>query len=293
MVCFFTKSKLDTSLLQEKYQTLPWVEFISLKRIELSIILILASLVITSFLNESGIRSFGLHLNCWHHIAGCRVPCSWAGCWCSAGRPTTTPSPLTPSSGRTSFPSHQRFGSGSAFDMALLDPDPYRECGSGSRSKEIDQNLQINLISRLTRKLFYLPITLPKVFFHVKSTVSDGKVGPGSGSDWIRILCNSVDPDPDSHWDKKLDRDPHWNQCGLRIHNTGSQLTEVDGTGLFHRLWWLIDRLSLCYKFALHLISLFCVCSVIFLPICTYILCRSYTPYGGVMLILAWLSLIL
>jgi hypothetical protein len=36
-------------------------------------------------------------------------------------------------------------------DLALLDPDPdpYWECGSGPRSrcKEIDQNLQINLIS--------------------------------------------------------------------------------------------------------------------------------------------------
>ncbi len=78
------------------------------------------------------IRSIGLHLNCWHYISGCRVPCSWVGCWCSAGRPTTTPSPLTPSSGRASFPSHQRCGSGFALDVALLDPDPYWGCGSGS-----------------------------------------------------------------------------------------------------------------------------------------------------------------
>jgi hypothetical protein len=43
-------------------------------------------------------------------------------------------------------------------DLAVLDPDPYWECvpGSGSRSKEIDQNLQINLVFCLSKMLFYL-----------------------------------------------------------------------------------------------------------------------------------------
>jgi hypothetical protein len=36
-------------------------------------------------------------------------------------------------------------------DLVLLDPDLYWECGSGSRSKEIDQNLQINLIFSLSK----------------------------------------------------------------------------------------------------------------------------------------------
>jgi hypothetical protein len=31
--------------------------------------------------------------------------------------------------------------------LAVLDPDPYWECISGSRSMEIDQNLQINLVN--------------------------------------------------------------------------------------------------------------------------------------------------
>jgi hypothetical protein len=31
-------------------------------------------------------------------------------------------------------------------DLAVLNPDPYWECGSGFKSMEIDQNEQINLI---------------------------------------------------------------------------------------------------------------------------------------------------
>ncbi len=134
---FFTKTKLDTSMLQEKYLPNPPRGRVQLLKTNWTFFhFIVASLVIVSFLNEIGI---GLHLNSWYYISGCRVPCSWAGCWCSAGRPTTTPSQLTPSSGRTSFPSQQRRGSGSAFDEALLDPGPYWGCESGSRSKEIDK----------------------------------------------------------------------------------------------------------------------------------------------------------
>ncbi len=85
-------------------------------------------------------------------------------------------------------------GSGSGFDLALLDSDPYPywECGSGSRRKEIDQNIQINLISSLSKRLLYLsrcilwPITYftnCKVYFSCQySTFSDGKVWPRSGS---------------------------------------------------------------------------------------------------------------
>jgi hypothetical protein len=42
-------------------------------------------------------------------------------------------------------------------DLAPLDPDPYWESGSGFglRTKEIDQNLKINLISRFKKRLFY------------------------------------------------------------------------------------------------------------------------------------------
>jgi hypothetical protein len=41
-------------------------------------------------------------------------------------------------------------------DLALLDLDLYRKCGSGSRSKIICQNLQINLISSRSKRLLYL-----------------------------------------------------------------------------------------------------------------------------------------
>ncbi len=69
-----------------------------------------------------------------------------------------------------------------------LDADPYWECGSGSRSMEIDQNEQINLVSCLSYRLFYLrrmflTCCLLKYIFHVKIK-----------------LCNlKSDQDPDPH----------------------------------------------------------------------------------------------
>ncbi len=38
---------------------------------------------------------------------------------------------------------------------AVLDPNPYWECGSGSRSMEIDQNLQVNLVSWFCKYVYY------------------------------------------------------------------------------------------------------------------------------------------
>ncbi len=40
--------------------------------------------------------------------------------------------------------------------LTVLDPDLYWECGSRSRSMEIDQNLQINLVSCLSKRFLYL-----------------------------------------------------------------------------------------------------------------------------------------
>jgi hypothetical protein len=40
--------------------------------------------------------------------------------------------------------------------LAVLDPDSYWECGSGSRSMKYDQNLLINLVSCLSKRLLYL-----------------------------------------------------------------------------------------------------------------------------------------
>jgi hypothetical protein len=40
--------------------------------------------------------------------------------------------------------------------LAVMDPDPYWECGSGSWSMEICQNLQINLVFCLSKRLLYL-----------------------------------------------------------------------------------------------------------------------------------------
>jgi len=60
--------------------------------------------------------------------------------------------------------------------MLLLGPDPYWQCGSesGSRSKEIYQYLQMNLILSLSKRLLYLRchgtvciMTYIKYIFHV------------------------------------------------------------------------------------------------------------------------------
>jgi hypothetical protein len=40
------------------------------------------------------------------------------------------------------------------YDYGTLDPDTYWECGSGSRNKETDQNLQINSIT--SAQVYYL-----------------------------------------------------------------------------------------------------------------------------------------
>ncbi len=65
--------------------------------------------------------------------------------------------------------------------LAVLDQDPYCECGSGSRSMEIDRNLQIDLVSCLSKQLLYLRryrmffdlLPTLSIFFMKKSTFCD------------------------------------------------------------------------------------------------------------------------
>jgi hypothetical protein len=80
------------------------------------------------------------------------------------------------------------------------DPNPYWECGSGSRTMKIYQNLQINLVFCLSKRLLYLRmyvfrlITYFMNIFHVKIQLfCDFKVCPGSGSGsaWIRNVLAS------------------------------------------------------------------------------------------------------
>jgi hypothetical protein len=70
-------------------------------------------------------------------------------------------------------------GSGSAWiciDLALVDSNLCWECGFGSRSKEIDQYLLINL-SKIYVSTYFLTYYLHKVYFSLKiSTVNDEKV---------------------------------------------------------------------------------------------------------------------
>jgi hypothetical protein len=77
-------------------------------------------------------------------------------------------------------------GSGSAWiriGLALSDPDLYLQCGSGSRSKVIDQNLQRNRIFSLSKGVFIyigifhdlLPkLSIPGIFPSKNSTFIDG-----------------------------------------------------------------------------------------------------------------------
>jgi hypothetical protein len=83
--------------------------------------------------------------------------------------------------------------------LALLDLDPYCECRSGYRRKEIDQKLQLNLISSHPKWLLFLRryvlslktyrITyVIKHIFHVKIQVFvTAKFFLGSGSVWLCI----------------------------------------------------------------------------------------------------------
>jgi hypothetical protein len=65
----------------------------------------------------------------------------------------------------------------------ILDPDPYRECRSGSSSMEIDQNFQIDLLYCLSKRYFYFVGMLFEYgIFSCKNS----------------NLCDQ-DPDPDSH----------------------------------------------------------------------------------------------
>ncbi len=71
--------------------------------------------------------------------------------------------------------------------IGLVVPDPYWECGSGSRSMEFDQiNLVLHFKMLLYLRSSFWPITYP-YFTCEKSTICDLKLWPGSGSAWIRV----------------------------------------------------------------------------------------------------------
>ncbi len=93
-------------------------------------------------------------------------------------------------------------GSGSTcirIHLVVLDPVPNWECGSGSRSMEISQILQINLGFCLSKRLSYFRryvfwlLTYSKSIFHVKVQL---------------FVTQKSDQDP--HWFCFLDPDPHW-----------------------------------------------------------------------------------
>ncbi len=77
-------------------------------------------------------------------------------------------------------------------DLTVLDPDPYCECGSGSRSMEIDQNSKINIVGFMSLQkgfcrygtfggMFFLPITYLRYIFHLKIQLFVGCYGFRSG----------------------------------------------------------------------------------------------------------------
>ncbi len=80
--------------------------------------------------------------------------------------------------------------------LALLNPDPYWECGSWSWSIQEQVNwpkLTINLISSLSKRqvcftTYYLhSVRYRYIFSYQNPTFCDCKVWPESGSAWIRI----------------------------------------------------------------------------------------------------------
>ncbi len=77
-------------------------------------------------------------------------------------------------------------------------------------AKKIDQNLKKSNFQPF--KMAFIPTLRRYVLWQSNPTFCEGKVIPGTGSD---LHCfGSLDPDLDPHGGKKLDLNPHWNQCG-------------------------------------------------------------------------------
>jgi hypothetical protein len=112
-------------------------------------------------------------------------------------------------------------GSGSAWIptvliCAVLNPDPYWECQYGSGEWKLTENNILNLVFYISKSLFLnvvWPITTSSVFFMWKNNFLSLREPDPQGY-VVRYWFGSLDPDPNPHWDKKLDPDP------MRIHNT-------------------------------------------------------------------------
>jgi hypothetical protein len=76
-----------------------------------------------------------------------------------------------------------------SFDLGILDPEPYRDCGSGSRIMEIEQNCQKSLIACLSKRFVcmfvHLLTTYRKYIFLVKI---------------LLFVTSDQYLDPDLHW---------------------------------------------------------------------------------------------
>ncbi len=100
----------------------------------------------------------------------------------------------------------QCYGSGTRIrtDSALLDPDPYWDCGSRKEqeitkiTKKTDSSLPKRLSCLRRYRVFYdlLPTSVKNIFHVITQTFCDCKVWPGPGSALVWIL------NPDPHWDK-------------------------------------------------------------------------------------------
>ncbi len=110
----------------------------------------------------------------------------------------------------------------------------YWKCGSGgpgSRSKEINETLLINLIFSLSKrfcafvlKVCFITSYLHMYIFHVNFIILTAKSDqdPDPHPHWLGFL------DPDPHWGKTLDPDPHWS------HGSGHS-KNIQYSNL---LWW-------------------------------------------------------
>jgi len=80
--------------------------------------------------------------------------------------------------------------------LAVLDPVPYWECGSwsGSRRTEIDQNLQLDLVSCLSKRLLYLRRHVFLTYYLLLVSLFSCKNSTfcywlGSGFSWTALVC--------------------------------------------------------------------------------------------------------
>jgi hypothetical protein len=128
------------------------------------------------------------------------------------------------------------FGSGSTWiriHSTFLDPNSYWEWGSGPRNIEIDQNLLINLVFCLSKRLLYLCMY---VFLTYDTYLAYFACKNSIFCDFLTRIRIRIRLNP--HWFGVLDPDPYWSQCGSATLQfcLGQNCTYLTGENIFPNL---------------------------------------------------------